>query len=313
MSKLTTTERRRLTVFFLCLVTAMLAWLFLALSNRYTFPVEAQVSFINLPENKAFHPLQSDTVDATMEGTGWQMLFARTTLMSRNITVDVKALEKRNYVVISPQLRRINQTQERSEQIVSVSPDTLYFDFSSRSVKKVPVELESKVTYEKQFFASGETEIRPKFVTISGPAESIAHISSWKTDSLVADKVNQSINSRLSLLPVKEGNMSVYPKTVQVFTPVDEFTEKMIEVPVKLVNNNAYYNIKLYPDKVKVKFTVALNKYVDADRQLFEATADLDNWKNDGMHQLPVKLSHKKLFGNIISIEPSQVDFIIQK
>ncbi|MBE7179160.1 MAG: YbbR-like domain-containing protein [Mucilaginibacter polytrichastri] len=313
MSKLTTTERRRLTVFFLCLVTAMLAWLFLTLSNRYTFPVEAQVSFTNLPENKAFHPLQSDTVDVTMEGTGWQMLFARATLTSRVISVDVKSLEKRNFVVISPQLRRINQSQESTEQIVSVSPDTLYFDFSSRSVKKIPVDLEQKITYDKQFFASGDIEVRPKYVTVSGPAENIAKISSWKTDSMIVDKVNSNINMRLSLLPLKEGNMNIYPKTVQVYVPVDEFTEKVVEVPVRLINNKSYYNVRLYPDKVKVKFTVALNKFTDADRSLFEATADLDNWKQNGMHQLPVKLSQKKLFGKVLSVEPAQLDFVIQK
>ncbi|MBE7177778.1 MAG: YbbR-like domain-containing protein [Mucilaginibacter polytrichastri] len=313
MSKLTTIERRRLTAFFLCLVTAMMAWLFLTLSNRYTYPVEAQVSFINLPESKAFHPLQSDTVDISVEGTGWQMLFARATHATHSLSVDVKSLEQRNYVVISPQLRRINQSQDRNEQIVAVSPDTLYFDFSSRSVKKVPIELEQKIDYDKQFFASGETELRPKFVTITGPAESIAHISSWKTDSLTLKNVNTSVNMRMPLQPAKEGNMSVYPPAVQVYIPVDEFTEKEIDVPVQLTHNSAYYNVKLYPDRVKVKFTVALNKYTDTDRKFFEATADLNDWKVNGMGQLPVKLSYKKLYGKVISVEPAQIDFIIQK
>ena len=57
--------------------------------------------------------------------------------------------------------------------------------------------------------------------------------------------------------------------------PVDEFTEKDLEIPVKLINNRNYENVKIFPQKVKVTFTTSLSRYAEIDEDFFEATADL--------------------------------------
>ncbi len=80
--------------------------------------------------------------------------------------------------------------------------------------------------------------ITPKYVTISGPSNIIDKITYWKTDSLKATNVSDSIKTRIKLAPVKEGNIGIYPNSVQVQIPVNEFTEKTIDVPVILVNNS---------------------------------------------------------------------------
>ena len=51
-------------------------------------------------------------------------------------------------------------------------------------------------------------------------------------DSIGGNNTHALVN----LQPVKEGNLSVYPKSVQVTIPVDEFTEKTLVIPVKLAS-----------------------------------------------------------------------------
>jgi hypothetical protein len=125
--------------------------------------------------------------------------------------------------------------------------------------------------------------------------------------------VGENINTRVNLQSVKEGNLNVYPKTVQVIIPVDEFTEKTLELPVKLINNHNYDNIKVFPQKVRVTFTTALNRYPDMTEDLFEATADLDLWRDHGYRTLPVKLTRFPPFCKIVKISPANIDFIIKK
>lgn len=311
--KLSATERRRLSAFFTCLVLAVLAWVFTTLSNVYSYSVQEVLTYKNAPQKRAFHSLQPDTVKATVQGTGWQMLFSGMNKESKPITIDLATLENRNYVVLSSQLKQININKELTQPIISIDPDTLYFDFTNRLVKKVPVQLMLGLKYRKQFAVSGNIVIKPAYITVSGPTGRLKEISLWKTDSLQMQEVDETINTRINLQSVKEGNLNVYPKTVQVIVPVDEFTEKTLDLPVKLINNHNYDNVKVFPQRVKVTFTTALSRYPDMNEDLFEATADLDLWRDHDYKSLPVKLTRVPPFCKIVKVSPANIDFIIKK
>lgn len=310
--KLSAIERRRLSAFVTCLVFAIFAWLFTSLSNPYKFTVKQVLTFKNAPQRRAFHSLQSDTVNAIVQGTGWQMLFSKMGDDRKVAAIDLQTLETRNYVVLSNQLKQINAKKDPEREIVGFTPDTLFFDFSNRLVKRVPVELVTAIGFQRQFAQSGETSIKPSFVTISGPAEVLNRIKSWQTDSLVLKDLNESVNKRLNLKPVMEGNLNVLPKSVMVNIPVDEFTEKTMEIPVKLINNRNFYEIKIFPQKVKVTFTTSLKDYPDMNDDDFEAVADLDQWLQ-GYRVLTVRLTHMPSYSKIVKIVPQNVDFIVKK
>ncbi|TSD66100.1 YbbR-like domain-containing protein [Inquilinus sp. KBS0705] len=311
--KLSAIERRRLSAFVTCLVIAVFAWLFTTLSNPYKFTVKQILTFKNAPQKRAYHPLQSDTINAIVEGSGWQMLFSKMQPERKIVTVDLHTLESKNFVVLSAQLKQINAKKDPDREIIAFSPDTLFFDFSSRRVKKVPVQLVASLQYQRQFAQSGNITIRPTDVTLSGPAEVLEKITSWKTDTVKLRGLNQSFNSRVNLKAVSEGNLDVLPKSVMVNIPVDEFTEKTIEIPVKLINNHNYYDIKVFPLKVKVTFTTSLTDYPDANEDDFEAVADLDLWRKHGYSVLPVKVTRMPSYSKVVKIVPQNIDFIIKK
>ena len=311
--KLSASERRRASAFFTCLLLAALAWVFTTLSNTYSFTVKEVLSYRNTPQRRAFHSLQPDTIDATMQGTGWQMLFSKINNENKTISVDLQTLENKDYVVLSSQIKEINDRKEFDNQIISFNPDTLYFDFSDRAVKRVPVKLLSGIGYQHQFSQSNDVLIRPSYVTLSGPDNVISNIKSWDTDSLMADSVNETIRTNINLQPSKEGNVSIYPKSVSVVVPVDEFTEKTVSIPVKLINNHDYYRVKVFPQKVMITFTTSLNRYAEMDEDFFEASADLALWKDHGYATLPVRLNRIPAFCKIVKIEPRNIDFIVRK
>jgi YbbR domain-containing protein len=94
---------------------------------------------------------------------------------------------------------------------------------------------------------------------------------------------------------------------------VDEYTEKVMDVPIVLLNNNEFRNVKLLPDKVKITFLTTLSNYSNIERGDFEVSADLNNWKSKGYVQLPLVVSKFPEFCKLVKIEPQNIDFIIQK
>ena len=311
--KFSQTERRRISMFFICLAFALGAWLFFSLSNSYVYQARTVVRFVNFPQNKAFHSLQSDTVKLQIEGTGWQLLFSKLRINPQSVNIDLKDLNKQTFINLSDQLGYINQQFSSTQKIVYVQPDTLYFDFSSRAIKKVPVQLVTDFQFVKQYGISDTTKISPAYVTITGPKEDLSKILVWRTDTLKARGISGNLSSKIQLKRPTLANINIYPSYAEVKVPIDEFTEKTVEVSIKVRNNRNYHDIKLLPEKVKITFMTALGNYSRIDRDFFEATVDLDNWAQRSYKQLPVILTRFPDFCTLVRIEPQAVDFIVQK
>lgn len=312
--RLTKIERRRVLSLLACLALAVAAWFFMALSNKYVYSAKTVLIFKNSPTKRAFYPLQSDTVDLQVEGTGWQLLFARLRISPPSISISLSQLNSKDFIVCSDQLFSINQqVEENTQKVISIKPDTLYFDFTKRVVKKVPIKLIQRVNFVKQYGIANEILLNPNFVKVAGPLEELKKINSWPTDTLKLDNVQSSATVRIALQHSVHKNISIYPSSVEVKMGVDEFTEKTVEVPLKIINNKNYNSIKLYPKKVKVTFLVALSNYQQVDENFITATVDTDEWQTLHHKQLTVTLSEFPDYCKLVNIVPAKVDFIVEK
>ena len=311
--RLTKIERKRILTLVVCLLLAVSAWLFMALNNKYVYTAKTVLLYKNFPQNKAFHPLQSDTVDLQVEGTGWQLLFARLRVKPQSITIGLEKLNTRNFVLFSEQLYSVNQQLETSQKIISVRPDTLYFDFTKRTVKRVPVRLVSNISFAKQYGVSADIEIIPEYITLSGPQDRLKQINEWPTDTLTLENVQNTNVSRVAIAGNRMKNVNIFPSSAEVKIPVDEFTEKTLELPLKVINNKEYYGVKLYPKKVKVTFLVALSRYQDINESYIDLSVDLNEWKVLHHNKLRVNVTRFPEFCKLVKIVPEKVDFLIEK
>jgi YbbR domain-containing protein len=296
-----------------CLLLAIAGWLVMALNNKYVYTAKTVLVYKNFPQNKAFHPLQSDTVDLQVEGTGWQLLFARMRVNPPSISIGLEKLNNKDYILFSEQLYRVNNQLETSQKIISVRPDTLYFDFSKRTVKRVPVKLLSNLNFVSQYGVANDIEITPDYVTVSGPQEEIGKIKQWETDTLKLSNIQNTTVTRVQMMQNKLKNVSIFPATVEVKIPVDEFTEKTVELPLKVLNNAEYYSLRLYPKKVKVTYLVALSSYQQINEDFMEATVDLNEWKKLKHNQLSVKMTRFPEYCKFVRVTPAKIDFIIEE
>lgn len=296
-----------------CLLLAIAGWLVMALNNKYVYTAKTVLVYKNFPQNKAFHPLQSDTVDLQVEGTGWQLLFARMRVNPPSISIGLEKLNNKDYILFSEQLYRVNNQLETSQKIISVRPDTLYFDFSKRTVKRVPVQLLSNLNFSSQYGVSNDIEITPDYVTVSGPQEEIGKIKEWKTDTLKLTDIRNTTVTRVAMMQNKVKNVSIFPATVEVKIPVDEFTEKTVELPLKVLNNPEYHSLSLYPKKVKVTYLVALSSYQQINEDFMEASVDLNEWKKLKHNQLSVKITRFPEYCKFVRVTPAKIDFIIEE
>ena len=306
-------QRRKLSLFAICILVSALVWAVFAMSNNYIYRMEAPLEYVNVPEKKAFHPLQSDTVTLQVEGSGWQLLFSRLRLPSKVVQVDISALKNRNWVSFSSQLGYINRQFDATQRIVSVSPDTLYFDFSRQSSKKVPVKLNTQLVFRPQYDIIDTIRLSPAYVTLTGPLDDLASIDHWETDTLRARNVSADLKEHVGLKRKQQTNINMYPAMIEVTVPVGEVTEKILELPIKVEHGERYSSVKLLPEKVRLTVMVSLRDFARTSPDSFEAVVDLNDWINRRTSSLPVLITHSPDFCRILKIEPQNVDFLVRK
>lgn len=311
--KLNKTQRRKLSIFAKCILFSFLAWALFAISNNYVYTVRAGVEYVNAPMNKAFHPLQSDTVNVRLETTGWQLLFSTLRSAAHTIQVDLSGLQNRSWIVFTNQLGFINRQFATNRQVISVSPDTLYFDFSKQTERKIPVKPVYNIQFAKQYNIIDQLTVSPEYVTITGPLEDVVEIESWETDTIRGTNVKSSVRTSVPLQKNQRTNINVYPTTVEVNIPVGEVTEKILEVPLKIENAQQFSSVKLLPGKVRLTVMVSLNDYARVTSSSFDAVVNLEHWVDDRIESLPVIITQVPEFCALVKVEPQNVDFFVRK
>jgi len=304
-------ERRRLTVFVSCLIVAFSTWMMIALSGNYVYKVESKVNYVDPPENRAYHPLQDDSVSLQIEGSGWQLLFSRLRLQPTAINVSLKSLSTRSFIVFSNQLGDINKQFASNQRVISVLPDTLFFDFSKRSVKKIPIRLMHNLTFENNYGISGPIRMTPNHVIVNGATEDLSKIDVWPTTMLTRNEVSVPVTAKVGFMESKANNIDVFPLSVKVEIPVEMFTEKIIEVPVKVLSASGR-DVQVLPERVAITILTPLSRYPAIKVDSFSVAIDLKERRESGYSQLPVKIRRMPQFIKLVKVDPQVVDFFIK-
>ena len=311
--RLSKVQRRKIGVFMRCILISFIAWLLFAVSSNYTYIIKAGVTYVNIPENRAFHPLQSDTVDVRVTMTGWKILMANINKDTSTIQIDLSGLANRNFIVLSNQIGFINKQFPDDQRVNRLHPDTLFFDFSKQTQRQIPIKVLNQLTFKKQFGIIGETRSNPAYVTVTGPMEDVASIEYLETDSIKGTNVDSDIRTIAYLNRTQKNNITIYPTYTEVTIPVGELTEKIIEVPLKVENAGKYTSVRILPSKVKVTILVSLKDFNTWTARDFEAVVDMTAWEENKVRSLPVIISKSPEYVKLINVDPINVDFFVRK
>src|SRR5690606_4416279 len=180
-----------------------------------------------------------------------------------------------DWIVFTSQLGFINRQFSGTQRVVSISPDTLYFDFSKQTVKKVPVKLAADLDFQQQYNIIDSIEINPADVTVTGPLEDLVRIEEWETDTLRRKNLSAGFSSRLFLQKKERANINVYPTVVEVKGPIRGVSETVWGIPLKIENSAECTSVRAAPSKVEVTVLVSLANYAPIGESSFDASVDL--------------------------------------
>lgn len=312
---------RRSVAFIACLALSALFWLLTSLSEEYVDDIGIPVVYSNIPEDVLIINKLTPTVTAQAQGIGFNLFWYWVKFEQLEIPVNADPAELRSYkqdgelvhyMLTNSTGRSLFGDQDDQLEIQSISPDTLYLKFRPKYSKMVPVRLDAEVSFDKQFGMIENAKTEPDSVLITGLREEIDTIDFILTESQAWNELDESVSAEIKLqnfdnLPLIQMSAS----KVIVELNVVEFTEGTVSIPLNIISQNPG-SVKVFPSIVDITYQVPLAAYDAINSDQFQASVVVDNLES-GQSRLTVNVDRQPEHVKGLRINPSQVEFIIQK
>ncbi|AEV31874.1 hypothetical protein Oweho_0863 [Owenweeksia hongkongensis DSM 17368] len=300
----------------LCIILSVFLWFLIKLSKEgYTGEVNFPVIYKEVPANKKLLNQPIDHLKVTLRSQGFEILKYKIRSL-RPIEIDVSRLDMSNaeHYTWNTQSRRnmISSQLGDNTEIVDIKPDTVHFNFSLVRSKKVKVYFKGKrqISDFKTLYA--EPVITPDSVMISGSEQTLSQIDSLFIKPISPSEDTDSLDVEVELQMSKNKDLEIIQEKVRVQALYTSLTEGKFEIPVKVINLPKSYNITLFPNKVFVKYQLALEDFSKVSKDDFEAYVDYDqieSMENDRF--LTVYMESSPPYLKKLIIDPKQLEFII--
>jgi YbbR domain-containing protein len=305
-------KNQRVYVFFICFVIAALFWLLLVLTKDYSSSLHVKVSYSDFPSGLIPVNRLPDRFFLNIKASGYNLISLHE---DNQINVDVATLlgpEKGVRKIASRALMHdVAQQLGTDVSILSIQPDTVVFDLSLSTSVRLPIKANLDVTFDRQYDSLGGVQLNPDSVTASIPVSSVGTITSIETEKIKAQSLRAPLKTKAKL--ISPDGVTLDTSETEVLLEVEKFTEGTVEVPVKLVNVPSGLTIKIYPDKVTLKYLVSLSHYSEIKPEMFTVTADASSVSSDKDEKLDVEIKNWPAGLRAVTSQPQQVDFILKK
>ena len=310
---------RRISVFLICVLIAALFWFLNALTKNYYTIISFPVAYQNLPQDKVLTRKLPKSISLSLYAEGYHLLYHKLKFNRDTIYIDVSNLNiyktGKTYEARLPTTSKFDKIADQfsSEiKITRIIPDTIYFSFGNKKSKMIPVKVNAKVTFEKQYRMKDEIIYKPSAVLVEGLATLVDSIQVVETDSLIIDMLNKTMVKELKIkLPEQYESLSLSSDHVMAKVEVEQYTEATKEVPINIVNLPKDFSIKTFPEKVTITYLVAFSDFDNVTADHFKATVDYN--KINTTNRLNVEISIAPDFVKVVKVVPSKVEYIIKK
>ncbi len=316
-------QKRKATVFMLCVFCSAVFWLFIKLSADTQAAFTIPVVFHQPPEGHVVIGQSASEAGYILQGSGMRLLRLRFGASRDSLRVPLAGLPALSRdgslyrVLTASSLQTLLEAHTEAGQfIASAWPDSLLVETSPGIRLHLPVELNAQMNFEKRFDLYGKPRLFPDSVWIEGPAAWLDTVERLQTAFLEFSALSQTVDRQVSVRPpIHHDVFSLDPAHVRLLIPVEEYTESAVQLDVLLADPGEEVDIppesiRLFPSQVTVTYLVALKDYHRVNEQMFQVFAAYPD-SLASKPRLRVYLKQHPDFVRVTDVRPSSLDYLI--
>lgn len=304
-------KNKKINVFLLFLLLAVVILMFTKLSKEYTKTLAFSIEKINVPQEDI---ILNDSVPLNItiktNGFNWFSFYFSKPKIKIDFSKDVT--KKDSVFTWHKSKAYLANTQfDKSIEVLNISPETLVFRYGTNMVKKVPVRVNSTILFMPGYDISNPLISVPDSIVVVGPKARVSSINYIETVKASITNVKADLNHSVKLkLPKKVTNVTFSNDAVILKAKVEKFTEGTLNIPVTLINVPDNLKLKFFPKEVSVSYYVSLDNYNSITKKDFEVICDYNKILKNQYLMVPEISKFPKIVKNE-KINQQRIEFII--
>ena len=290
----------------------------MSLSKEYNIIVNFPVKYINLPVDKVIANQLPQSIDIDIKSSGFNLLMYKLKQHREIVLIDIndsRSLPFKNhyYLFTGSGIDKITAQFGNEIKILKIEPDSIFLNFNKKVTRIVPVKANLHINFDNHYQQTDSLILTPASIAISGAAEVIDKIDHVETVPVYLKKITKSVSMDLSISKTPELKLvDLSQPIVHAVVNVKKYTEASIELPIEIVNLPPDYSLKIFPDKVSVKYNVAFDDYEKINSLQFSAVVDYSKIEQ-GNNKLKIQMVKYPSAIRSIKLSTEKVEYIIRK
>ena len=290
-------------------------WFLQALQQPFEIEVTIPVQFKNIPSEIILDNETSPEITAKIRGKG-TLLLKYTLWNKKNLALDVDLedidLKKTSYTISKRDLEsRVSGYFSSTASLLSCNPDFLDITYQPIQKKELPVALFGELDPATGYALIDTALFTPSKVWVFGPEIRIDSLSAVYTKKISIKDIQGPIKKQIQLT-VPEG-VSLDKTSVELNVSAEEFTEKILQIPIICKNLPENYKIHIFPSSVEIIVPITLANYSKINESDFEISIDYRELLKNSDYITFVSLTKKPDSIENYRINPEEVEFLIEE
>lgn len=300
-------------VFLLFVLLALGFWLLQSLQQEYEINLTIPVKYKNVPPDISFNATVPEAITARVKDKGSVLLNYTFRRSFAPIEVSMKDVQTKNGTLSFSG----NQIEENiQKQLIATTvlqgfePRRISVPYSQRVRKQIPIVFDGDIHLKAGFLLSGDIVFSPSEVSAYATSAILDTLNEVRTVFTEISDADRSIMRTVQLSKVDGVNLD--PQAVSVTIPVEEYTEKTLEIPVSCDYLPPHFRIRMFPATVKVTCSVPLSRFKNLSEEMFEIHIPYKELEQSVSGTLPVTLTKKPDWVHGVTLTPDKIEFILE-
>lgn len=308
-------QRWKETLIFLAFVLLSFGfWYLQSLQQDYEIEKTIPIRYKNVPQEIAFADTVPQEIVLRIRDKGSVLLnytFGKT-FNAIEINMKDMPVDKGTVVLERKDIESdIYKQLIASTALISYEPAQIHVTYSKRMEKDLPVVFNGNIRYEPGYHLAGDMQITPAYIRVYAAKSVLDTLKSIQTSFVDIKKANKTF-TRAVALQKKEG-VAYNPETVTLTIPIEQYTEKTLDVPVVVTQIPHDYTVRLFPATVQVTSSIPLSRYKDLETDQFEIRIPFSELEQNLTGILPISLTRQPDWTHSSTLSSDRVEFILEQ
>lgn len=303
---------RNTLLFLLFLILAAIFWMMLFFQNDIEATYKIPVKYSNVPNDVVFdHPLPQD-IEIRVGDKGSE-IFRYTFLLRDSLDIDVQKYhnERVNNLQGTELMQLIRQKLFKSSTLTAYYPSHISLDVSKLHQKTLQVVFDGEIATGRSNLIADEYTIEPKTVIAYGSKTQLEEIENAPTEYSLFNNLKATSLFQVNIKPVE--GVKFVPKAVDIYIPINEYTERKFEIPITVINVPSGIDVKFFPSSTDVSFSVTLEDYKRISQDDFAIVLDYNSFYKNENGRVELSLTTEPESIRNAKLSTQSVEFLLEK